>query len=166
MTVTRFRTTPYRPFGALSLLEDALKQINTDDSTLTAGNFTPAVDVYEDEHKLTVKVETPGIKQDDLNIQLENQTLTITGERKFDSEEKEENFHRMERRFGSFTRSFHLPSTVDTTSVNASYENGVLKIDFAKRQEARARQIRIGSVNSLNAQTGQKDNGQKDNAAA
>ena len=87
-------------------------------SASAGGSFVPAVDVYEDEKQLTLKLEVPGIRQDDLDIRLENQTLTIKGERKFESEEKAENFHRIERRFGTFVRSFTLPQTVDMEAVS------------------------------------------------
>jgi HSP20 family protein len=119
--------------------------------TLAAGNFVPAVDVYEDEHKVVLKLEVPGIRQEDLDVRVENQTLTVRGERRFESEEKEENFHRIERRFGTFTRSFTLPVTVDTGSVAAKYENGVLAIQLAKKEAAKPKQVKIeigaGSAN-------------------
>ena len=112
---------------------------------LAAGTFVPPVDVYEDEHNLFLKLEVPGVNEEDLNVNLENDTLTIQGERKFEKEEKEENFHRIERRYGSFTRSFKLPNTVDTEKVEASYDKGILKITLAKRAEAKPKQIKVGS---------------------
>src|SRR4051812_29549995 len=111
---------------------------------LVAGIFVPPVDVYEDEHNLVLKVEIPGVNEEDLNVSLENNTLTIQGERKFEKEEKEENFHRIERRYGSFVRTFKLPNTVDAEKVEASYEKGILKITMAKRAEAKPRQIKVG----------------------
>jgi HSP20 family protein len=112
---------------------------------LAAGTFVPPVDVYEDEQNLVLKLEIPGVNEEDLNVSLENNTLTIQGERKFEKEEKEENFHRIERRFGSFTRTFRLPNTVDTEKVEANYDKGILKIMLAKRAEAKPKQIKIGS---------------------
>ena len=112
---------------------------------LTAGSFVPPVDVYEDEHNLVLKLEVPGVNDEDLNVSVENSTLTIQGERKFEKEEKEENFHRIERRYGSFVRTFKLPNTVDTDKVGASYEKGILKITLAKRAEAKPRQIKVGN---------------------
>ena len=112
---------------------------------LTAGSFTPAVDVYEDEHNVVLKLEIPGVNEEDLKVSLENSTLTIQGERKFEKEEKEENFHRIERRYGSFTRTFKLPNTVDSERVEAGYDKGVLKITLAKRAEAKPKQIKIGN---------------------
>ncbi len=138
---------PFREVNSLqhrlnSMLQD-FNRNQSDDQSLTMGSFVPAVDVYEDEHKVSLKLEAPGIQPDAFDIQIENNTLTVRGERKFDREEKEENFHRIERRYGSFVRSFALPATVDPNSVKASYENGVLRIDLAKRAEARPRQIKV-----------------------
>ncbi len=113
------------------------------DDLLSTG-FVPAVDIYEDEHAITLKVEVPGIEENDIDVLLENQTLTLRGERKFEKEEKEENFHRIERRYGSFTRSFTLPNTVDTANVKAEYANGVLSVRLPKRAEAKPRQIKVG----------------------
>ena len=93
----------------------------------------PPVDIYEDEHKIVLKLEVPGMNESDLDIQLENNVLTVKGERKFEKEEKEENFHRIERRYGSFYRSFTIPNTVNPESVKASYEAGVLKMELEKR---------------------------------
>src|SRR5215510_1211602 len=113
---------------------------------LAAGTFVPAVDVYEDEHNLVLKMEVPGVNEEDLKVSLENNTLTVSGERKFEKEEKEENFHRIERRYGSFTRTFRLPSTVDSEKVDAGYDKGILKITLAKKAEAKPRQIKVASA--------------------
>jgi HSP20 family protein len=112
---------------------------------LTAGSFVPPVDVYEDEQNLILKLEVPGVNEGDINVSVENNTLTIQGERKFEKDEKEENFHRIERRYGSFLRTFKLPNTVDSDKVEASYDKGILKISLAKRAEAKPRQIRVGN---------------------
>ena len=112
---------------------------------LTAGTFVPPVDVYEDEHNLILKLEVPGVNEADLNVSVENNTLTIQGERKFEKEEKEENFHRIERRYGSFLRTFKLPNTVNSDKVEASCDKGILKITLAKRAEAKPRQIKVGN---------------------
>ena len=101
------------------------------------------MDVYEDEHNITLKIEVPGIEQKDIDVRLENNTLTVRGERKFEKEEKEENFHRVERRYGSFYRAFTLPNTVDADSASADYDNGVLKIKLAKKAEAKPKQIKV-----------------------
>ncbi len=112
---------------------------------LAFGTFVPAVDVYEDEHNLVLKLEIPGMNEEDISVSVENNTLTVSGERKLEKEEKEENFHRIERRYGSFTRSFRLPNTVDPEKVEAGYDKGILKITLAKRAEAKAKQIKIGA---------------------
>src|SRR4051812_40482223 len=107
---------------------------------LAAGTFVPPVDVYEDEQNLVLKLEIPGVNEEDLNLSLENHTLMIQGERKFEKAEKEENFHRIERRYGSFARTFRLPNTIDTENVEANYEKGILSIKLAKRAEAKPKQ--------------------------
>jgi HSP20 family protein len=89
------------------------------ENPLTTASFVPAVDIYEDAQKVVLKLEVPGIEEKDLDVSVENHTLTVKGERKFEKEEKEENFHRIERRYGSFYRAFTLPSTVDTENVLA-----------------------------------------------
>ena len=90
-----------------------------------------------------LKLEVPGIEEKDLDVSVENNTLTVKGERKFEKEEKEENFHRIERRYGSFYRAFTLPSTVDTENIAASYNAGVLKLELKKKPEAQPKQIKV-----------------------
>ena len=133
------------PFRELATFFENFAEPNGKDQ-LTAGSFVPPVDVYEDEHNLVLKLEVPGVEENDLNVSVENSTLTIQGERKFEKEEKEENFHRIERRYGSFLRTFKLPNTVDAEKVDANYEKGILKITLAKRAEAKPRQIKVGST--------------------
>jgi HSP20 family protein len=113
---------------------------------VTAASFAPAVDVFENGEKVVLKLDIPGIKEADLDIRVENQTLSVRGERKFEAEEKEENFHRIERRYGSFFRSFSLPNTVDTENVAATYQAGVLKLELKKKASAQPKQIRIGTA--------------------
>ncbi len=148
-TMTRF--VPFRsPLSDVAVLQNRLNSIFNDfagpegaQEPLTAGNFVPAVDVYEDEQKLMLKLEVPGIPQEDLDVRIENQLLTVRGERRFEAEEKEENFHRIERRFGTFARTFTLPVSVDTASIAAKYENGVLAIQLAKKEAAKPKQVKI-----------------------
>src|ERR1041385_6678003 len=111
--------------------------------SLTTTSFAPPVDVYEDEHSIILKIEIPGIDEKDIDVRLENNTLTVHGERKFEKEEKEENYRRVERQYGSFTRSFTLPNTVDSEGVSAHYEKGILKIKLAKKAEAKPKQIKV-----------------------
>jgi HSP20 family protein len=148
-TMTRF--VPFRSaINDVAVLQNRLNSIFHDfaqpsesSESLAMGNFVPAVDVYEDQQKLVLKLEVPGVKQEDLDIQVENQTLTVKGQRRFEAEEKEENFHRIERRYGSFVRSFTLPTTVDTGAVTAKYEHGVLAISLAKKEVAKPKQVKI-----------------------
>jgi HSP20 family protein len=123
------------------------------EEALTTTSFAPPVDIYEDEHTIAVKMEVPGIDEKDIDVRIENNTLTVHGERKIEKEEKEENFRRVERQYGSFTRSFTLPSSVDTAQVNANYDKGVLKISLAKKAEAKPKQIKVnvGSEKTLEA---------------
>jgi len=141
--------TRWDPFRELSALQNRMSRLFEEqygggrEESLTAGAFVPPVDIYEDEHSVQLKLEVPGVDEKDLDIKVENNTLTVTGERKFEKEEKEENFHRVERRYGSFTRSFTLPSTVSTEDIQADYDQGVLKIRLAKRAEAKPKQIKV-----------------------
>ena len=123
------------------------------EEALTTTNFAPPVDIYEDEHNITLKMEVPGIDEKDIDVRIENTTLTVHGERKIEKEEKEENFRRIERQYGSFTRSFTLPSSVDTGQVSAHYDKGVLKINLAKKAEAKPKQIKVnvGSEKTVEA---------------
>ncbi len=138
-------------------------------SDVTAASFTPAVDVYEDEHKVVLSIEAPGVKQEDLDVQIEKNTLTVRGERKFEKDQKEQNFHRIERRYGSFYRSFSLPNTVDTEHVNASYDAGVLRLELTKKAEAKPRQIKVnitsGELTAAQPKTVEASTDKKDVAA-
>ena len=143
MAITRWD--PFRDVLSLqNRLNSLFQEYNRGEGdALTTAAFVPPVDVYEDEHKIVLKLEVPGMKESDLDIQLENNVLTVKGERKFEKEEKEENFHRIERRYGSFYRSFTIPNTVNPESVKASYEAGVLKVELEKRAEAKPKQIKV-----------------------
>ena len=152
--------TRWDPFRELNSLQGRLNRLfeeqygNSREESLTAGAFVPPVDIYEDQHSIQLKLEAPGIEEKDLDVKIENNVLTVSGERKF---EKEENFRRVERRYGSFTRSFTLPNTVNPEDIGADYNNGVLKIKLGKRAEAKPKQIRvnIGSGPVLEGTKGQ-----------
>jgi HSP20 family protein len=142
MAITRWD--PFREVVALqNRMNSLFRDMNDGDSPLTTASFVPAVDIYEDAQRVMLKLEVPGIEEKDLDVRVENNTLTVKGERKFEKEEKEENFHRIERRYGSFYRAFTLPSTVDTENVKASYDAGVLKLELKKKAEAQPKQIKI-----------------------
>lgn len=143
--------TRWDPFRDMSALQDRLNRVFREQlqtlgerDALNTGSFVPPVDIYEDEHALQLRMEIPGIDEQDLNIQVENNILSVSGERKLEREVKEENFHRVERRYGSFTRSFALPNTVNTEDVKAEYDKGVLTLKIGKRAEAKPKQIKIG----------------------
>ena len=101
------------------------------------------MDIYEDEQSIQLKLEVPGIDEKDLDVKVENNVLTVSGERRFEKEEKEENYRRVERQYGSFTRTFTLPTTVDAEKVEANYDKGVLKIALPKKAEAKPKQIKV-----------------------
>jgi len=155
--------TRWEPFRQVSTMQDRMNRMNrlfresynpeVADDSLTTTSFAPPVDIYEDEHNITLKLEVPGIDEKDIDVSVENSTLTVHGERKIEKEEKEENFRRIERQYGSFTRSFTLPSSVDSGQVSAHYDKGVLKIMLAKKAEAKPKQIKVnvGSEKTLEA---------------
>ncbi len=145
--------TRWEPLREFSTMQDRMNRMNRlfresyspqePEEALTTTSFAPPVDIYEDEHNITLKLEVPGIDEKDIDVRIDNNTLTVHGERKMEKEEKEENFHRVERRYGSFTRSFTLPSSVDLAQVSADYNRGVLKIKLAKKAEAKPKQIKV-----------------------
>ena len=154
MTVlTRFE--PFREFANLQdRINRAFRESYSEDGrdeALTTSSFAPAVNVYEDEHNVTLKIEVPGIDEKDIDVRIENNTLTVHGERKIEKEEKEENYRRVERQYGSFTRTFTLPTTVDSEKVSATYDKGVLKVALPKKAEAKPKQIKVnvGSEKTL-----------------
>ncbi len=152
-TITR-----WDPFRDLAQLQDRVNRLFQESAQgreegFTTASFVPPVDIYEDEHSIVLKVEVPGVDQKDLDIRIENNTITIRGERKFEKETKEENYHRVERRYGSFQRSFGLPNTVNTENVTANYDAGILKVTLGKRAEAKPKQIKVNVGSAGTAKT-------------
>jgi HSP20 family protein len=142
--------TRWDPLREFATIQDRMNRLFRDsyanegrEEALSNTAFAPPVDVYEDEHSVTLKIEVPGIDEKDIDVRIENNTLTVHGERKFEKEEKEENYRRVERQYGSFTRTFTLPTTVDQESVQANYDRGVLKVKLAKKAEAKPKQIKV-----------------------
>ena len=145
--------TRWEPLREFSTMQDRMNRMNRlfresyspegPEDALTTTSFAPPVDIYEDEHSITLKLEVPGIDEKDIDVRIDNNTLTVHGERKIEKEEKEENFRRVERQYGSFTRSFTLPSSVDVSQVSADYAQGVLNIKLAKKAEAKPKQIKV-----------------------
>ena len=115
-----------------------------DEGLLTSGSWVPPVDIFQNgDHEVVLKVELPDMAREDIDITFDNGTLTIKGEKKLSNEAKEEQFHRIERRYGAFSRSFSIPQTVDATKVGADYRNGVLTVRLPLREEAKPRQIKV-----------------------
>src|SRR5262249_17484900 len=142
--------TRWDPFREFTTLQDRMNRLFQDsfgregrEEALSTASFAPPVDVYEDEHSITLKIEVPGIEEKDIDVRVENNILTVIGERKFEKEEKQENYRRVERQYGSFTRSFTLPTTVDPEQISAEYDKGVLKIQLTKKAEAKPKQIKV-----------------------
>ena len=157
MTITRWEA--YRDVVALqnrmnSLFQDFSRNGSGENEPVTAAGFVPPVDIYEDEQKLVLKLEIPGIRQEDLDVRMENTTLSVKGERSFQSEGNEENFHRIERRYGSFYRAFTVPNTIDAESIKADYDAGILRLELQKRPETKPKQIKVnvGSAKQVNQQ--------------
>src|ERR671922_1382482 len=146
MAITRFD-----PFRDLAVLQDRMNRMFNDtygarsqeDHMLSRGTWVPPVDIYEVDGELVLKAELPDMRREDVDVSVENSTLTIRGERKLDNEIKQENFHRVERAYGSFVRTFSLPPTVDSGRIDAEYKNGVLTVKLPMREEAKARQIDV-----------------------
>lgn len=146
--------TRWDPFRNVSSLQEQVNRFfesalpaRPDDSALTT--WAPAVDIYETENELVLKANLPEINEKDLDVRVENNMLTIRGERKFEQQVKEDNYLRVERAYGSFSRSFSLPNTVNTEAIKAEYKNGVLKVELPKRAESKPKQVKI-SVTSNN----------------
>jgi HSP20 family protein len=111
---------------------------------MNRGAWMPPVDIFEtDKHELVLKAELPDVNREDIALRVENNTLTISGEKKMSNEVREEQYHRVERAYGSFSRSFTLPPTVDANSISADFKNGVLSVKLPYREEAKPRQIQV-----------------------
>jgi HSP20 family protein len=148
-TLTRWE--PFRGISTLQeqvnrLFEDSAFRGRSDDSALTT--WAPAVDIYETENELVVKADLPDIDEKDLDVRVEDNTLTIRGERKFEKSVSEDNFLRVERAYGAFSRSFSLPHTVNSEAIKAEYRNGVLNLHIPKREEAKPKQIKVNVATS------------------
>jgi HSP20 family protein len=143
------------PFHNLSSLQEQVNRMldasfsgRSDSSTMTT--WAPAVDIYETENELVLKADLPDINERDLDVRVENNMLTIRGERKFEQKVKEDNYLRIERTYGSFSRSFSLPNTVNNEAIKAEYKNGVLTVELPKRAESKPKQVKI-NVNGSNS---------------
>jgi HSP20 family protein len=138
------------PFRDIVTLRDRMNRLFEDMTTLrgeekdfAASSWAPAVDIYETENEVVLTAEIPGVDEKGIEIKVEDNTLTLKGERKFEKETKEENYHRIERAYGSFSRSFSLPTYVDLDKIEAEHENGVLKIRMPKKPDLKPRKVKI-----------------------
>src|ERR1700735_5177720 len=129
------------PLNGLRLFEEAVTRLMSEPRA--SRPWSPGVDILETEDALTVRADLPGVKIDDIDIRVENQTLTIRGARKSEKDENVKAYHRIERSYGEFVRSFAVPSTVDTDKVAADYKNGVLTITLPKKEAAKPRQVKV-----------------------
>ncbi|MFN7996716.1 MAG: Hsp20/alpha crystallin family protein [Bryobacteraceae bacterium] len=129
------------PLANLRLFEDAFTRLLSEPRT--GRPWSPAVDIYETADELVMKADIPEVDLKDIDVRVENQTLTLSGERKFDRDQNDRGYHRIERSYGQFTRSFSVPSSVDTEAVSAEYKNGVLTVKLPKKAAAKPRQVKI-----------------------
>jgi len=139
----------YDPFRDLRNIQDEMNRLfsgtfsHGNQDEVLRGAWSPSVDIFENKNEIVLEAELPGMKAEDVNISIENNVLTLHGERKFEKKDERDNFHRVERSYGSFTRSFTLPPTVSSENAQAEFENGVLRLTLAKREEAKPRRIEI-----------------------
>ena len=144
-------TTRYNPFQPMRLLQDEINRLFSttpgaawDDQGLGRGVWNPHVDIYENKDHISLEVELPGMNKEDIHLSFENNVLTISGERRFEKQaEEQQQYHRVERVYGTFTRSFTLPNTVSGEGITAEYRNGVLYLSLPKKEEVKARRIEI-----------------------
>ncbi len=140
----------YDPFRELRSLQDDMTRLftgvmpaNFNREEMTHGAWAPSVDIFEDKDRLILEAELPGMNRDDFEISVENNVITLRGERKFEKKTDGDNYHRVERSYGTFTRSFTLPQTVTAEGATADFDNGVLRVSLPKREETKARKIEI-----------------------
>ena len=131
----------FDPIANLRLFEDAFSRLLTEPQS--SRPWTPAVDIYETGNELVLKADLPDVEQNQIDVRVENQTLTIAGERKFQKEEGGQGYHRIERSYGQFTRSFAIPNAFDTEQISAAYGNGVLTVTLPKKEAAKPKQIKV-----------------------
>ena len=145
MSITR-----YDPFRDLRTLQDEVNRLfstsfsrSFGDDGIARGAWTPGVDIYENKDEIVLEAELPGMNREDFELTVENNVLTLRGERRFEKRDEADNYHRVERSYGTFTRSFTLPPTVAADTATAEYKNGVLRVVLKKREEVKARRIEI-----------------------
>jgi HSP20 family protein len=147
MAITR-----WDPFRDLSLLQERMNRVFEDaavrgwknDEPSATTSWSPAVDIYETDSEIMVQAELPGVDRKDIALQLENNVLTLKGDRRFEKETNQDNYHRIERSYGGFSRAFTIPTIVDEEKIRADYRDGILKIALPKKEQVKAKQIKIG----------------------
>ena len=145
MSITR-----YDPFRDLKSLQDEVNRLFSSnfsrsfgDEGIARGAWTPNVDIFENKDEIVLEAELPGMNREDFELTIENSVLTLRGERRFEKKDEADNYHRVERAYGAFTRSFTLPQTVSAENAGAEYKNGVLRVTLRKREEVKARRIEV-----------------------
>lgn len=141
MSLSQYDPLSHFPAGTFRNFEDAVSRILSEPR---AGRpWSPAVDIFETENELVLKADLPDVKLEDIEVRVENQTLTLKGERQFEKDENTRGYHRIERNYGTFVRSFTVPASVDAEKVAAEYKNGVLSVKLPKKEAAKPRQVKI-----------------------
>ena len=155
MTITR-----YDPFRDLRNLQEEVNRLFTgnvgrtfDDEGIARGSWSPSVDIYENKEQIVLEAELPGMNREDFDLSIENNVITLRGERRFEKKEDTDNYHRVERAYGSFTRSFTVPNSVSGEGASADYRNGVLRVTLPKREDTKARRIEIKGEGTGNPKT-------------
>ena len=168
MTITR-----YDPFRDLRNLQEEVNRLFTgnvgrtfDDEGIARGSWSPSVDIYENKEQIVLEAELPGMNREDFDLTVENNVITLRGERRFEKKEDTDNYHRVERAYGSFTRSFTLPNTVSGDGAAADYRNGVLRVTLPKREETKARRIEIKGEGASSPKTIEAKSGKASAAQA
>lgn len=145
MTIVR-----YDPFRDLRSLQDEVNRLfstslsrSFGDENMATGAWNPSIDIYENKDQIVLEAELPGMNREDFHLSVENNVLTLRGERQFEKKSEQDNYHRVERAYGSFSRSFTLPQSVSAEGAQAEYKNGVLRVTLPKREEVKARRIEI-----------------------
>ena len=140
----------YDPFRDLRSLQDEVNRLFSTnlsrvfgDEGIARGAWNPTVDIYENKDQIVLEAELPGMNREDFDLSIENNIITLRGERRFEKKDESDNYHRVERAYGTFTRSFTLPQTVSAEGANAEYKNGVLRVTLPKREEVKARRIEV-----------------------
>lgn len=150
----------YDPFRDLRTLQEEVNRLFSTNLTrgfgeegIGRGAWVPSVDIFENKDQIVLEAELPGMKREDFELTVENNVITLRGERRFEKQDDTDNYHRVERSYGSFTRSFTLPHSVSAEGANAEYTNGVLRVTLPKREEAKSRRIEISGENAKPAKT-------------